>query len=74
MSNRALLIAKRAILVATYPAFWPRAMRGDHPIAWARSVGRGRMFYTAIGHTASTFEDRNALKHIMGGIGWAAGF
>ncbi|MHA4740283.1 ThuA domain-containing protein [Dyadobacter sp. MSC1_007] len=58
----------------TYSAFWPKAMQGDHPIAWTRTVGKGRMFYTAIGHTASTFEDKNALMHIMGGIGWAACF
>jgi type 1 glutamine amidotransferase len=58
---------------STYPAFWPKAMRGDHPIAWSRSVGKGRMFYTAIGHNASTFSDPTAMKHIMGGIAWAGG-
>lgn len=57
----------------TYPAFWPKAMRGDHPIAWSRPVGKGRMFYTAIGHNASTYSDPTAMKHIMGGIAWAAG-
>ncbi|WP_353719790.1 ThuA domain-containing protein [Dyadobacter sp. 676] len=58
---------------STYPAFWPKAMRGDHPVSWARSVGQGRMFYTAMGHTASTYSDPAAMKHIMGGIAWAAG-
>lgn len=58
---------------STYPAFWPKAMRGDHPIAWSRPVGKGRMFYTAIGHNAATYSDRTAMKHIMGGIAWAAG-
>lgn len=57
----------------TYPAFWPRAMAGDHPIAWSRSIGKGRMFYTAIGHNASTYSDTTAMKHIMGGMAWAAG-
>ena len=59
---------------STYPAFWPRAMDGDHPIAWSRSVGKGRMFYTAIGHNSSTYSDPTSMKHIMGGIAWAAGF
>jgi len=58
---------------STYPAFWPKAMHGDHPIAWSRPVGKGRMFYTAIGHNASTFSDPTAMKHIMGGVAWAAG-
>lgn len=58
---------------STYPAFWPKAMHGDHPIAWSRAVGKGRMFYTAIGHNASTYSDTTAMKHIMGGIAWAAG-
>ncbi|MCF0069825.1 ThuA domain-containing protein [Dyadobacter sp. CY261] len=56
---------------ATYPAFWPRAMRGDHPISWTRSISKGRMFYTAIGHNASTYNDPTSMKHIMGGIAWA---
>ncbi len=59
---------------STYPAFWPKAMHGDHPIAWSRSMGKGRMFYTAIGHNASTYRDPTAMKHIMGGIAWVAGF
>ena len=57
---------------STYPAFWPKAMRGDHPIAWSRPIGKGRIFYTAIGHNASTYSDPTAMKHIMGGIAWAA--
>lgn len=56
---------------STYPAFWPKAMHGDHPIAWSRPIGNGRMFYTAIGHNASTYRDQTAMKHIMGGIAWA---
>lgn len=58
---------------STYPAFWPKAMRGDHPIAWSRPMGKGRMFYTAIGHNAATYSDATAMKHILGGIAWAAG-
>ena len=57
----------------TYPAFWPKAMGGDHPISWTHPVGKGRMFYTAIGHNTSTFNNPTAMKHIMGGIAWAAG-
>ncbi|WP_342086429.1 ThuA domain-containing protein [Dyadobacter sp. OTU695] len=59
---------------STYPAFWPKAMGDDHPISWSRPVGKGRMFYTAIGHNASTYSDSTSMKHIMGGIAWAAGF
>lgn len=30
------------------------SMGQDHPIAWSRVIGRGRMFYAAIGHLPET--------------------
>jgi type 1 glutamine amidotransferase len=43
-------------------------MGGDHPIAWCRPVGKGRMWYTALGHTKESFADPLFLQHILGGI------
>jgi type 1 glutamine amidotransferase len=55
----------------SYKTWWPAQMKGDHPISWTHQLKNGRMFYTAIGHTSETFNDTNAMKHIMGGIEWA---
>jgi type 1 glutamine amidotransferase len=42
-----------------------------HPLAWARDLGRGRVFYTALGHRAELWEDERFLRHVLGGIAWA---
>jgi type 1 glutamine amidotransferase len=55
----------------TYPNN-PNPM-GDHPIAWCKTVGAGRSFYTGIGHTGTAFEDAIVLRHLLGGILYAAG-
>jgi type 1 glutamine amidotransferase len=44
----------------------------DHPIAWCKSMGKGIMWYTAMGHTEDSFRDPLFLKHILGGIQLAA--
>jgi type 1 glutamine amidotransferase len=43
---------------------------GDHPIAWARRVGRGRAFYTALGHTAGSFSETRMRRHVAGALRW----
>ncbi|WP_291784857.1 ThuA domain-containing protein [Cecembia sp.] len=46
---------------------------GDfHPMAWYHEFDGGRVFYTALGHLESTYEDKDFLKHLYGGIWWAA--
>ena len=47
-------------------------MGKDHPIAWCRDVGKGRMWYTAMGHTESSFAEPLFLAHLLGGISYAA--
>jgi type 1 glutamine amidotransferase len=56
---------------ATYPDN-PSPM-GDHPIAWCRTVGAGRSFYTGLGHHGVTFGDADVRRHLLGGILYAAG-
>jgi cytochrome c len=47
---------------------------GDfHPMAWYHEFDGGRAFYTNWGHTNETFSEDIALKHIWGGLQWAAG-
>jgi len=45
---------------------------GDyHPIAWCKDVGKGRMFYTAGGHTKESFSEPEFVQHLNGGLLWA---
>lgn len=46
---------------------------GDHPIAWSRCVGKGRSFYTAIGHRPESYTEVNSARLLEQGILWAAG-
>jgi type 1 glutamine amidotransferase len=46
---------------------------GDHPIAWCKTVGAGRSFYTGLGHAGAAFADPMVRQHLLGGILYAAG-
>lgn len=62
---------------------------GDYPIAWRRDYGKGRVFYTALGHREDVWDaewkDKDGSRknspeiarayqqHILGGIKWALG-
>jgi len=48
-------------------------MGADHPIAWCQTVGGGRSWYTAMGHTADSFREPLFQLHLLGGIESAAG-
>ena len=50
----------------------PLEMGADHPIAWTRCVGKGRSFYSAIGHRPETYSDANHVKILEQAVGWAA--
>ncbi len=47
-------------------------MGGNHPMAWWHLYDGGRAFYTELGHTKESFADPLYLKHVAGGILWAA--
>jgi type 1 glutamine amidotransferase len=58
---------------------------GDYPISWCKEYGKGRVFYTSLGHREDVWDpawpDRKNSKevaeayqqHILNGIEWAAG-
>jgi type 1 glutamine amidotransferase len=48
------------------------ASSGDYPLAWARSHGRGRVYYNALGHFSSTWLDARFQRQLRGAIRWAA--
>ena len=47
------------------------AMGADHPIAWTRCVGKGRAFYSAIGHRPETYAEPNHLTMLEQAIKWS---
>jgi len=46
---------------------------GDYPVSWCKQVGKGRVFYTSLGHREDVWESADYDKHILGGIKWALG-
>ena len=52
-------------------AKWKLDFKGDrYPLAWCHTVGKGRSFYTALGHDIASYADPLFRKHIEGGILW----
>lgn len=43
----------------------------DMPVAWTKTYGFGRVFYSSIGHIAKDFEQEQALTLLRRGILWA---
>lgn len=43
---------------------------GRRPIAWCRTIRRGRTFYTGGGHTKESYTEPDFLQHLRGGIEW----
>lgn len=42
------------------------------PVVWKKSFGKGRVFYSSLGHVATDFEVPEALEIMKRGIRWAA--
>lgn len=40
----------------------------DFALAWTRRHGRGRVFYTALGHRPEVWQDARFQQHLLGGI------
>jgi type 1 glutamine amidotransferase len=46
---------------------------GDFPLVWAKMYGKGRVFYSALGHAASTWDDRDIDQMYFEAIKWSMG-
>jgi type 1 glutamine amidotransferase len=46
---------------------------GDMPIVWAKNVGKGRVFYSSLGHDASIWDNRDVGQMYLEAIKWALG-
>jgi len=43
------------------------------PVAWVKPYGKGRMFFTNLGHNDGTWADPRFVDHLENGMKWAAG-
>jgi len=50
-----------------------RAADKDFPVSWVKPHGRGRVFYTSLGHSADIFWNAKLLDHILAGVQYALG-
>ena len=45
----------------------------DFPMSWIRRQGKGRVFYTGLGHGPDVFSNARMLEHLLAGIQYALG-
>src|SRR5262245_56198147 len=46
---------------------------GDFPLAWARMYGKGRVFYSSLGHASATWDDPSVYRMYFEAIKWSLG-
>src|SRR5262249_16745405 len=47
--------------------------RPNYPITWAGADGKGRVFYTSMGHREDVWENPMYQGLLLGALGWATG-
>jgi len=57
------------------PRPWPGYTRPDkiYPVSWIRTYGKGRVFYSSIGHMNETFETPELVGHFLAGVQYVLG-
>ncbi|MFD5765448.1 ThuA domain-containing protein [Streptomyces sp. NPDC127049] len=61
------------LLCADETAYEGGTLGADHPIAWCRTVDRGRFLFTALGHAPEAYRDPYFLAHLDGALTWLLG-
>ena len=51
----------------------PNLRNQDFPLAWAKTYGKGRVFYSSLGHAAETWDNRDVAQMYFEAIKWALG-
>ncbi len=51
----------------------PMYERPSFPMTWARMEGKGRVFYTGMGHREDVWENPKFQAVVLGGLDWATG-
>ncbi len=44
-----------------------------YPVAWTNTEGKGRVFYTSLGHREDVWTNPVYQQHVLGGMAWALG-
>lgn len=52
---------------------WIDRTDGDFALGWVKAVGKGRLFYTALGHRTEVYWHPAVLQHYLDGIQFATG-
>jgi type 1 glutamine amidotransferase len=47
--------------------------RPNYPMTWARAFGKGRVFYTSMGHREDVWSNPMYQGLVLGALGWASG-
>ena len=50
-----------------------RRSDGDFPLAWAKMYGKGRVFYSSLGHAATTWDNPDVSKMYFEALKWSLG-
>lgn len=45
-------------------------MGKDHPVAWCKTIGKGKTFYTSLGHDESAWANENFVKLVENAVNW----
>jgi uncharacterized protein len=68
---------KLHIIISCEPGSFKEAKEsrkdGDYAISWCHEVGKGKVFYTALGHDPKVWKDEKFRKHLFGGLDWTTG-
>jgi hypothetical protein len=51
----------------------PQLRNMDFPLAWSKTYGKGRVFYSSLGHAPETWDDRNVAQMYFEAIRWTLG-
>jgi uncharacterized protein len=46
---------------------------GDFPLAWAKMYGKGRVFYSSLGHAATTWDNPDVYRMYFEALKWSLG-
>jgi type 1 glutamine amidotransferase len=59
--------------LANVPANPALHLNGDYPLVWAKTYGKGRVFYSSLGHASTIWDIRDVQQMYFEAIRWALG-
>lgn len=45
----------------------------DYAVSWCQDYGKGKVFYTSLGHRKEVWKDPRFQSHLIGGLNWSVG-